>query len=106
MISVILPVYNERNRLESCVARLEDYLEKEFDAYEILIVEDNSTDGSFEIAQRIAASRPSVVLMHNDRRLGRGTFTSCHVRSTTRTRVRGSCRPRSRWSSASSSPSR
>jgi glycosyltransferase involved in cell wall biosynthesis len=73
MLSVILPVYNECNRLEACVDRLDKYLGNEFDRYEIIIIEDSSPDGSYEIARRIAGANENVVLMHNERRLGRGT---------------------------------
>jgi glycosyltransferase involved in cell wall biosynthesis len=72
MLSVILPVYNECNRLNVCVDRLDMYLRSEFDHYEIIIIEDNSTDESYEIARRIAGANKYIVLMHNKRRLGRG----------------------------------
>ncbi len=73
MLSVILPVYNECNRLEACVDRLDKYLTNEFERYEILIIEDNSTDGSYDIARCLAGANENVVLMHNERRLGRGS---------------------------------
>jgi glycosyltransferase involved in cell wall biosynthesis len=72
MLSVILPVYNECNRLDACVGRLDRYLAGEFDRYEILIIEDNSTDESYDIARILAGANENVVLMHNERRLGRG----------------------------------
>jgi glycosyltransferase AglD len=72
MLSVILPVYNESNRLEASLDRLDKYLGNEFDCYEILIIEDNSTDKSYDIARRLAGANKNVVLMHNRRRLGRG----------------------------------
>jgi glycosyltransferase involved in cell wall biosynthesis len=80
MLSVILPVYNECNRLQACVKKLDAYLCKEFGRYEIMIIEDNSTDSSYEIARRIAGDNKNVVLMHNDRRLGRGTSLAAAIR--------------------------
>lgn len=80
MLSVILPVYNEGNRLEACVARLDEYLRKAFKAYEILIVEDNSPDDSYEVARRIAAGRENVVLLHNEERLGRGRSLTAAIK--------------------------
>ena len=73
MLSVILPVYNECNRLEACVSRLDKYLANEFERYEILIIEDSSTDGSYDIARCLAGANENIVLMHNERRLGRGS---------------------------------
>jgi glycosyltransferase involved in cell wall biosynthesis len=80
ILSVILPVYNECNRLEACVDRLDKYLLEEFDHYEIIIIEDNSTDGSYEIALHIAGANENVVLMHNERRLGRGTSLATAIK--------------------------
>lgn len=79
-LSVVLPVYNECNRLTACVDRLDKYLKKEFGSYEIMIVEDNSTDTSYEVARRIAEKNRNVVLMHNDRRLGRGASLAAAIR--------------------------
>jgi glycosyltransferase involved in cell wall biosynthesis len=80
MLSVILPVYNECNRLEACVDRLDNYLRGEFNSYEIMIVEDNSTDGSYEIARHVADENRNVRLMHNDIRLGRGSSLAAAIK--------------------------
>jgi glycosyltransferase involved in cell wall biosynthesis len=71
-LSVVLPAYNECNRLEASVDRLDAYLNKAFSQYEIIIVEDSSTDGSLEAASRARAAHDNVILIHNDIRLGRG----------------------------------
>jgi glycosyltransferase involved in cell wall biosynthesis len=71
-VSVILPVYNECNRLQSCVQIVDDYLSRNYPSYEIIIVEDNSTDNSYAIAKDIASANKNVRLLHNSRRLGRG----------------------------------
>ena len=73
MLSAVLPVYNECNRLEACVSRLEGYLWQHYEPFEIIVAEDGSTDGSAEIARQIACRDPNVVLLQSDRRLGRGT---------------------------------
>jgi glycosyltransferase AglD len=71
-LSVILPVYNERNRLEANVDLLVAYLSKNFSSFEIIIVEDDSPDGSYDTALRIADRYKNIVLLHNDYRIGRG----------------------------------
>ncbi len=80
MLSVILPVYNECNRLKACVDRVVTYLDDEFGTYEIIIIEDHSIDESYEIAMRIAAGNENVVLMHNACRLGRGASLNAAIR--------------------------
>ncbi len=72
MLSVILPVYNEGNRLEACVERLRSYLSENSSSFEIIIAEDGSTDESCRIAKRLSRENCDVVLIHSDTRLGRG----------------------------------
>lgn len=49
LISVIIPARNEEKYIQKCVASL---LDQNIDNYEILLVDDNSTDSTFEIIQR------------------------------------------------------
>ncbi|MHC1581575.1 MAG: glycosyltransferase family 2 protein, partial [Candidatus Syntropharchaeia archaeon] len=44
-VSVVVPVYNEVERLERCIERLKLELERISPDYEIIIAEDGSTDG-------------------------------------------------------------
>lgn len=59
-ISVIVPLYNEAESLPE----LQQWIERVMDAngftYEVIYVNDGSTDGSWEVIQRLAASNPSV----------------------------------------------
>jgi dolichol-phosphate mannosyltransferase len=57
-ISVILPTYNEALNLPLIIPRLQAVL-KPF-SYEILIMDDNSPDGTYELAERLAADTPQI----------------------------------------------
>jgi glycosyltransferase involved in cell wall biosynthesis len=50
-VSVILPYFNAENTL---VAAVESMLNQTFSSFEILLVNNNSTDNSFSIAQEFA----------------------------------------------------
>ena len=50
MLSIIIPVYNTGRYLEKCVTSI---LMTSFDSYEIIIVDDGSTDDSLSVAQEI-----------------------------------------------------
>ncbi len=50
-ISVVVPVYNSQEYLEKC---LDSILNQSFNAFEIVLVNDGSTDDSLNIAQRYA----------------------------------------------------
>jgi glycosyltransferase involved in cell wall biosynthesis len=71
-ISVVLPAHNEAGKIEHAVRQTKQALAALSSAYEILIAEDGSTDGTADIARRIAAEDPLIRHIHSDERLGRG----------------------------------
>lgn len=56
-VSVILPVYNESAHLEEEVIRIRKSLDASDYSYEVLIVDDGSTDGSGELAENLEGVR-------------------------------------------------
>jgi dolichol-phosphate mannosyltransferase len=68
-VVVIIPTYNERENLEPIVARVRASVA---DAG-ILVVDDNSPDGTGEIADKLAASDPSVHVLHRRSKSGLGS---------------------------------
>jgi len=57
--SIIIPVYNDKKKLEKLLVSLEQQFCKDF---EVLLVDDNSKDGSYELAQDYKAKYPLTVL--------------------------------------------
>ena len=66
---VIIPTYNERNNVERLLEAVMGVDER----IEVLIVDDNSPDGTGELADKIAASNPRVHVMHRKGKLGLGS---------------------------------
>jgi dolichol-phosphate mannosyltransferase len=64
---VVLPTYNERENLESAVSAIVSR------AYDVLIVDDNSPDGTGALADEIASSGIGVQVLHRPRKLGIGS---------------------------------
>jgi glycosyltransferase involved in cell wall biosynthesis len=58
-ISVILPYYNAAGTLARAI---ESVLEQDYNDYELILVDNNSTDGSREIAERVASSNSRIRL--------------------------------------------
>jgi len=56
-ISVVINGYNTRDYIKQCV---ESVIEQDFDNYEVLIIDDGSTDDSPEIGEQLAATYPIV----------------------------------------------
>ncbi|XDD45361.1 polyprenol monophosphomannose synthase [Leptospira sp. WS39.C2] len=52
--SIILPTYNEAGNIKNCVETITKTLEKDGIYFEIIIVDDNSPDGTFEVAKVLA----------------------------------------------------
>ena len=66
---VILPTYNEAENLERIVAAV---LERLPASGRVLIVDDNSPDGTGDIADRVAESEDSVAVLHRPQKEGLG----------------------------------
>ncbi len=57
-LSVVIPVYNERDNLEPLLAELEERLAPLGRSFEVLCVDDKSTDDSLEALEKLQAARP------------------------------------------------
>ena len=51
MTSIILPTYNERDNIIELVQTIHHYLEKQTFNYEIVVVDDNSPDGTADVVR-------------------------------------------------------
>ena len=70
--SIILPVHNEVDRLESAVTRISEVMLNYSASFEIIIAEDGSTDGTDRRAAVLSGKLPFVKHIHGEKRLGRG----------------------------------
>lgn len=68
-VSVVIPLYNKADRVAQTV---ESVLAQDFHDYEIIIVDDGSTDGSAEIVQAYAARLGDRCLYERQERAGAG----------------------------------
>jgi len=66
---IIIPTYNEIENLETMVSAIQAL----DDAFDILIVDDNSPDGTGEIADRLAETQPDIHVLHRPGKMGLGT---------------------------------
>ncbi|MCD4843603.1 MAG: flippase-like domain-containing protein [Methanosarcinales archaeon] len=72
-VSLVLPAYNEADRIKDTVTTTAETLSGITDSYEIIIAEDGSTDGTESIASQLAEELDYVIHLHSDLRQGRGT---------------------------------
>ena len=69
-LTVLLIAYNEESFLENCVRKVIQVITPLDLKYEIVIVENGSTDNTFNIAKKLSNEFPFVVAVHLDRPSG------------------------------------
>lgn len=71
-ISAFFPCFNEQASVESLTRKTAAVLQTLTDDYEVIIVNDGSSDGTAEIADRLAREIPQVKAVHHPHNLGYG----------------------------------
>jgi dolichol-phosphate mannosyltransferase len=71
-VSIVVPTYNERGRLEELVTAVFDVFARHGIDGELVIVDDNSPDGTGALADELA-SRFRLIVVHRRGKLGLGT---------------------------------
>ena len=65
-LSIVVPAYNEQDRLPDTLTAIADYLGTREFSHELLVVDDGSRDSTRDVVREFAASRPWVRLVQYD----------------------------------------
>jgi glycosyltransferase involved in cell wall biosynthesis len=76
-LSIVVPVYNEVESLDELVRAVESAMSSMGSDYEIVFVDDGSTDGSFQKLKALAEDRPAIRLFSFRRNLGKSPALTC-----------------------------
>ena len=71
-LSIIMPAYNERYTIRECVRRVFEAKLPENVSRELIIVDDHSDDGTWEIIQDLAISYENVNIIRQEVNQGKG----------------------------------
>jgi len=71
-VSIIIPCYNEMVTLEDGLRRIVDLMKKERVSYEIILIDDYSTDGTRTLIHKLVKKYKYVRSFLHDRNFGRG----------------------------------
>jgi glycosyltransferase involved in cell wall biosynthesis len=63
MLSVVVPAYNEETRLVGTLTELMAHLDASSVKYEVIVVDDGSSDGTAAVVQRLSAAFPRLSLI-------------------------------------------
>lgn len=69
-VSIFVPVYNEVRNVEGAVEDIVSAAETILDEYEVLVVDDGSTDGTGDVVERLARAHCKVRVIHQPHNLG------------------------------------
>jgi glycosyltransferase involved in cell wall biosynthesis len=71
-LSIIIPIFNEAENAENTLARVEDALSSFKGTYEIITVNDGSTDNTLEILKSIESQNEKIKVVSYSKNIGRG----------------------------------
>ena len=71
-LSLVIPCYNEAPHLRESVAALREVLDASRWDYEIVLVDDGSSDGTRPLIEELCAVTPRCRYIFHERNLGRG----------------------------------
>jgi chlorobactene glucosyltransferase len=63
MVSVLIPARNEERSIASCVRSI---LAQDYPSFEVLVLDDQSSDGTRAILEKIAISQPALRIIHGE----------------------------------------
>jgi len=69
-LSVVIPAYNEARRVRASLITVLDFLTNNFERFEIVLVDDGSTDGTAQEAESLES--PHVRVLRNESNIGKG----------------------------------
>lgn len=80
-LSVVIPAYNEAERILPYLGAISKYLEHRSLAGEVLVVDDGSTDQTATVVRQFAGDAPLVRLLRLERNVGKGGAVRTGVRA-------------------------
>jgi glycosyltransferase involved in cell wall biosynthesis len=67
LVSIVLPVHNQADHIEEVVAEYEEALRRGELAYELILVENASSDASLQACNRLSENDPNVRVVHSNK---------------------------------------
>jgi dolichyl-phosphate beta-glucosyltransferase len=72
VISLVIPAYNERDRIPETLARVREYLDGAAEEYEVIVADDGSTDATVGFVESMTENWPELSVIALPRNQGKG----------------------------------
>ena len=72
MLSIVVPAYNESGRLPGSLKRMREYFDAAGEEYEVIVVDDGSSDDTYQASMALAEGWPQLEVRRFDRNRGKG----------------------------------
>lgn len=70
---MVVPALNEEDNIQAAIKNVIEAVSGHWDDYEVLVMNDGSTDRTGVLAEEMAKNNPKIRVVHNERNLGYGT---------------------------------
>ena len=71
-ISIVIPAFNEEDRLPNTVHKIHEYLKERDEKFEIIVVDDGSTDKTARLVDQLETTLGDIKLLRNEINRGKG----------------------------------
>jgi len=71
-LSLIVPCYNEARTIETCIEKIMDTFQGQSFSLEVVVVDDASTDGSWQILEKINQKHSEIRIIKHEKNRGKG----------------------------------
>ncbi len=71
-ISIVIPAYNEEGRILATISKIQEYTDKFYPDYEVVVVNDGSIDGTAQKIQEMMKDNKKISLIDNKINRGKG----------------------------------
>lgn len=71
-ISVVIPAFNEENRIGATIRKIYDYLKEKSETFEIIVVDDGSSDNTVDVVRNVSERIKNIKLISNGTNKGKG----------------------------------
>ncbi len=82
-LSIVIPAYNEENRIKSTLLTIADFVDEQSLKAEIIVVDDGSGDRTAAIVRQKSSKIPNLRLVRQPRNLGKGAAVRAGVETAT-----------------------